>query len=88
MATPRTRYWKALAGTAQAKAPGNPREWQVGGVPEAPEPGPWREAATDPPPAPPIEVFWLEQPAGMPDGVYMSRVATGAVPSFKAPQLP
>lgn len=71
--TPLAPYWKAVSG---ADANGNP----------TPEPGPWREAATDPPPAPPTEVFWLSWPAGMPDGEYKTRAEMGALPSFKAPQ--
>ena len=73
MATPRTPFWKAVSGTDAA---GNP----------APQSGPWREAATDPPPAPPTEVFWLERPAGLPDWEYRRRVTMGALSSFKAPQ--
>jgi hypothetical protein len=74
MATPRAEYWKLAD---------QPREWGLG-----PQAGPWRKAATDPPPAPPTEVFWLERRSGEPDFLYMSRVANGAEPSFRAAQLP
>lgn len=48
---------------------------------------PWRRAASDPPPAPPTEVFWLERHEGMSDAHYESQAALGALPTFKAPQL-
>lgn len=51
-------------------------------------PGPWRNAATDPPPDPPTVVAWLERRIGEPDGHYQSRVDTGALADYSAPALP
>jgi hypothetical protein len=75
MATPHTTgcYWKAIVNT----------EWG-----ERPEPGRWRNPATDPPPpAPPTEVFWLAR-EGKGESHYMNQVAQGAEASFRGPQKP
>ena len=72
MPTPLAKYW----------APIVQRPWGEGAD------YPWRDASVNPPPAPPTEVFWLEQPAGMPDFEFQRRVSMGAEPSFRGAQKP
>lgn len=50
--------------------------------------GPWRKAATDPPPANPTVVAWLERRTGESESAYVQRAELGALPSFHGPQTP